>query len=188
MSGEKHRFITNKMAAKAIQIQVPRAKRSKRVRAANKFLSNISLDGSVVKDRNKKETMKSKTKLKPTLDKEEEDILSNPNFANSAVQRRPKLLASFSTTNAIEDEDNLDLAGLAFSATTFYVDNSVERSRGRTTSFRDSKLWQSNLTCTSSRNFVKYREYLVGKRFDKNFMLFIRCYHCFSRYYPSCFI
>ena len=158
---------TNMAAAKAIQIQNSNSNsrkrsKSKRVRAANKFLSNISLDGSVPQDKPKKEATKNKIKLRHILDKDEEEILSHPNFLDP--QQRPKLLSSLSTTNAIEDDENLDPTGSTSSTTTFRKESCIERRYYRTVSLTESKHLHHNLICTSSKSLYKYEEQLRGKR------------------------
>lgn len=156
------------MAAKAIQIQNSNSKKrskSRRVRAANKFLSNISLDGSVPQNKPKREATKHKIKLRHILDKDEEEILSHPNFLDP--QQRPKLLSSLSTTNAIKDEGYLGPTGSASSTTAFHKDSNIERQLYRTASLRESKHLHHNLICTSSKSLYKYKEQLRGKRLER---------------------
>ena len=153
----------NKMAAKAIDIQT-RKRKSRRIRAANKFLSNISLDGKLPSERNKKDAEKNREKQPLSLDKEEVQLISNQSFVQDpSSQAKPKLLTSFSTTDAIEETKlNLDLAGSVSS--TFQFNNSLEHPclYNRASSLREPKHFQNNIV--SGRNLPKYEGQLCGKR------------------------
>ena len=151
------------MAVNAAQIGHSSSKKSHRIRAANKFLSNISLDGSVGRDNIKK----GKEKTKPqatTLDEEDKQSLSNVNNLLSPL--RPKLLTSFSATNATDDEENLDPS--ASSTTTCQRNNSFVVSYNRAMSLRDSNNWPNNVTHITSRNLEKSKRLLPGKRLEKH--------------------
>ena len=152
------------MAAKAIDIQTKKRK-SRRIRAANKFLSNISLDGKLPSERNKKDAEKNRRKQPLSLDKEEVQLISNQSFVQEpSSQTKPKLLTSFSTTDAIEETKNsLDLAGSVSS--TFQFNNSQEHARfyNRANSVREPKHSQSNYI-VSGRHLTKYEGHLCGKR------------------------
>lgn len=149
-----------KMAAKAIDIQVKKRK-SKRIRAANLFLSNISLDGRAPSDRNKKEI--DKNRAKPLLDEEEIQLISNQRFVlDPSSQNKPKLFTSFSTTDAVEEsKHSLDIAGS--SSSTCRLIGSLEcASYNRKNSLREQKqVYQNNLV--SGRNIEKHGS-LCGKR------------------------
>jgi hypothetical protein len=149
------------MAAKAIDIHSKKRK-SKRIRAANKFLSNISLDGKRPAEKNKKEVEKNREKRPLSLDKEEIQLISNQSFVVNP-QARPKLLTSFSTTDAIEEnKSSLDIAGSVSS--TFQFSSSLEHAclYNRANSLRESKHLQNNIV--SGRNLAKHAGHLCGKR------------------------
>jgi hypothetical protein len=148
------------MAAKAIDIHSKKRK-SKRIRAANKFLSNISLDGKRPAEKNKKEVEKNREKRPLSLDKEEIQLISNQSFV--LAQARPKLLTSFSTTDAVEEnKSSLDIAGSVSS--TFQFSSSLEHAclYNRANSLRESKHLQNNIV--SGRNLAKHAGHLCGKR------------------------
>ena len=152
------------MAAKAIDIQT-RKRKSKRIRAANKFLSNITLDGKLPSDKNKKDAEKIKEKQSLSLDKDEIQLISNQSFVQDPQLARPKLLTSFSTTDAIEEnKSSLDIAGSVSSTSTFQFNISLEHAClfNRASSLRESKHLQNNVVC--GRNLTKVERQLCGKR------------------------
>ena len=154
------------MAAKAIDIHA-RKRKSKRIRAANKFLSNISLDGKVTTDQNKKDVEKSRGKQPLALDKEEAQLISNQSFVQDpSLHARPKLLTSFSTTDAIEEnKSSLETTGSASSASTFQFSTNIEHLyvMNRANSLRETKHLQNNIV--SGRNLTKHAGELCGKRY-----------------------
>ncbi len=154
------------MAAKAIDIQA-RKRKSKRIRAANKFLSNISLDGKIYSDKNKKEVEKNREKQPISLDKEEIQLIANQSFVqDSFLQARPKFLTSFSTTDAIEEnKSSFDFSGSVSSTSTFQFNSSQEHASlyiNRANSVRETKHLQNNVV--SGRNLAKHAGQLCGKR------------------------
>ena len=159
--------VLTKMAAKAIDIQA-RKRKSKRIRAANKFLSNISLDGKVTADKSKKDVEKSREKQPLALDKEEVQLISNQSFVQDpSLHARPKLLTSFSTTDAIEEnKSGFETAGSASSTSTFQFSTNIEHAslyvKNRANSLRETKHLQNNIV--SGRNLTKQGGELCGKR------------------------
>lgn len=135
------------MAAKAIDTPA-RKRKSKRIRAANKFLANISLDGEVPSQKSSRELEKIRANQPLPLDKEEIQLISNQSFVqNPSLQTRPRLLGSFSTIDATEENKKIDAVGSVASTSTFQTNNLLENASlyNRAISLREPKLTQSDV-------------------------------------------
>ena len=147
-------------AAGDVQVNHIRKRKSNRIRAANKFLSNISLDGSSLNNSKKEKA----TTL--SLDKDEEELLSHPDFLRRSLHERPKLFSSFSATNASEDEENIEPSPSACPSFQRNI-SLVEGTYNRT--LKESSVWANNLIYTTNKPLALARfhlGHLPGKRLE----------------------
>ncbi|XP_046857512.1 CDK5 and ABL1 enzyme substrate 2-like isoform X2 [Xenia sp. Carnegie-2017] len=153
------------MAAKAIEIEASKRRKSRRIRAANNFLANISLDGKFIGNITQKgDKVKEKTQL--SLDKEEIKLISNQGLVqNLSHCTRPKLLSSFSTTVAmIENKTSLDIAA-SVSSSSLFPYNSLKDTRvyKRAHSVKEN-VDQNHKNIICGQNLDRYDGNLCGKR------------------------